>query len=193
MVAATLQHHHRFTVKCRRQLPHIFKEIPFNAGRIQIVVSLFFCFCLCFRSLLHLSEQVVTSAQFRSHFLRHVKRRSQTTQILASFWTPLSKTVLTEDWRWFFSAMMTLLHLKFIHITCHSSSKHFFFSESREGFFFFKKNCCKIAAFSFNLLPKMPKKANWMQANLNFYGLRVACKPFTQWCLYPQQSSKIKN
>ena len=149
MVAATLQHHHRFTdsrftVKCRRQLPHIFKEIPFNAGRIQIVVSLFFCFCLCFRSLLHLSEQVVTSAQFRSHFLRHVKRRSQTTQILASFWTPLSKTVLTEDWRWFFSAMMTLLHLKFIHITCHSSSKHFFFSESREGFFFSRKIVAKL-------------------------------------------------
>ena len=31
-------------------------------------------------------------------------------------------------------------------------------SESKKGFYFFKKDCCKIAAFSFNLLPKMPKR-----------------------------------
>jgi hypothetical protein len=40
-----------------------------------------FCFC-CRRFELQLFEQQVTSSQHRSHFLRHVKGRPHTTQIL---------------------------------------------------------------------------------------------------------------
>ena len=67
----------------------------------------------CFRRVLQLLEQVLTSSHTLSHFFLHVKGRLHVTQILAFLYTPLSQTVYSPPIP-LMSLLLSLLLLLFL-------------------------------------------------------------------------------